>query len=139
MYEQLGYCAALFFLGYLSHQDIKTKYVSARVICIAGIAALFYLLLGKSTGEMEWIVRMIPGLLLLLLSWISGESIGYGDGATVIVLGLWCGTSFCIMTLCIGIFLSGIYAICRLAAGRTSPVPFLPFLLTAMEVMLLYE
>lgn len=139
MYKQMGYCAALFFLGYLSIQDVKTKFISARAILVFGSAALLYLFLGQECAGGEWIVRMIPGLILLLLSWITGESIGYGDGAAVLVLGLWCGTLFCVLTLCLGILLSGIYALCRLAAGRISPVPFLPFLLTAMEVILLYE
>lgn len=139
MYWQLGCCAALLFLGYLSYQDIKTKCVSARVIWIFGGTVLLYLLLGKRCGAEEWIVRMIPGVLLILLAWMTRESIGYGDGAAVIVLGLWCGTGFCIMTLCLGIFLSGIYALCGLAVRRTTPIPFLPFLLAAMEVILFYE
>lgn len=139
MYQQVGYSAALLFLAYLSFQDIKTKFVSAGVIWISGAAALLYLFLGQSSDAKEWIVRVIPGVMLLLLSWMTKESIGYGDGAAVIVLGLWCGTFFCVLTFCLGIILSGIYALYCMAAGRTSPLPFLPFLLAAMEVILICE
>ena len=139
MYQQAGYGAALLFLAYLSFQDIKTKLVSARAIWISGMAALLYLFLGQSGDAKEWTIRVIPGMVLLLVSWMTKESLGYGDGAAVIVLGLWCGTFFCVLILCLGIILSGIYALYCMAAGRTSPLPFLPFLLTAMEVILLYE
>lgn len=135
----MKYCAALLFLGYLSYQDIKTKCVSARVIWISAGIAFLSVFLEKDCGVDKWMVRMIPGVLFILLAWMTRESIGYGDGAAVIVLGLWCGTYFCILTLCLGIFLSGIYALCRMAVGRTTPIPFLPFLLTAMEVILFYE
>lgn len=138
MYEQLGYCAALFFLGYLSRQDIKTKFVSVKVIWIFGAVAFLYLCWGQGTDVGVWIIRIIPGTVLWLLAWVTKESIGYGDGAAVMVLGLWCGTLFCILILCLGIFLSGVYALCRMAAGRFSPVPFIPFLLISMEVILFY-
>ena len=139
MYQQVGCGAELLFLAYLSLQDIKTKFVSARAIWISGVAALLYLLLGQSSDTNEWIVRVIPGVVLLLFSWMTKESIGYGDGAAVIVLGLWCGTFFCVLTLCLGIILSGIYALGCMVTRRTSPLPFLPFLLAAMEVILFYE
>lgn len=139
MYQQVGYGAALLLLAYLSLQDIKTKFVSARAIWISGAAALLYLFLGQSSDAKEWIVRMIPGIALLLLSWMTKERIGYGDGAVVIVFGLWCGTFFCVLTLCLGIILSGIYALGCIVTGRNSPLPFLPFLLAAMEVILFYE
>lgn len=138
MYEQLGYCAALIFLGYLSVQDIRTKLVSANVIWMFGAVAFLYLFWGQDGDICTWIMRMIPGAGLLLLAFGTKESIGYGDGATVMVLGMWCGTFFCILILCLGIFLSGIYALFRMASGRFSPVPFLPFLLISMEVILFY-
>ena len=81
---------------------------------------------------------MMPGGILLLLSLITKESIGYGDGMTVIVLGLWTGGWFAFHVFCIGILLAGICAVFYLIKGKKDTIPLIPFLLIGMEVALIY-
>ncbi len=40
------------------------------------------------------IADMLPGSMLVLISLLTGESIGYGDGVLVMTLGLWLGGIF---------------------------------------------
>ena len=138
MHNETGYCAVLLLFGYLSVQDIKSCRISARPIGWFGGAALVYLYFQHLAAE-EWILRIAPGMFLVLLAWATRESIGYGDGAAVMVLGLWCGALFSILTLCMAFFLAGICALVRLVKGNRQPLPFLPFLLIAMEVVWFYE
>ena len=140
MYEKAGCCAALFLLGYLSDRDIRTKKLPAASLLASGILAAVYIVLGEEISVSYVTGCMMPGMILLLLAMLTKEKIGYGDGATVLVMGLWTGGFFCAAAALIGIFLSGVYGLCLLITGRGKTIiPFVPFLLAAMEVILLNE
>lgn len=139
MYEKTGYCMTLFTLGYLSAKDIKLKKISAAPLLISGILAVIYIQTGKSVNIENFIVQMLPGMLFLLLALLTGEKIGYGDGAVLLVMGLWTSGFFCMIAACLAVFLSSLYSIYLLVKGKKELIPFVPFLLAAMEVMLLYE
>lgn len=140
MYEEAGCCGALILLGYLSACDIRMKKIPVSGVLISGILAVLYILAGGNAAVSYFSGCMLPGMVFLLLSLITKERIGYGDGAAMMVLGLWTGGTFCIITVFISIFLSGIYALCLLITGRNKTlIPYMPFLLAAMEVVLLYE
>ena len=69
---------------------------------------------------------------------ITKENIGYGDGLTVIVLGLWTGIWFTFYVLCVGLMLSGFCAAVYLIKKKRETIPLIPFLLIGMEVVLIY-
>lgn len=139
IYEKLGYTASLVLLGYLSLKDIKTKMIPLVPVCVCGLMGIFYFTAGRGWDFGKLIGAILPGLFLLAGSLLTGEKIGCGDGMTVLVLGLWTGGLFCGITVCLGIFLSGFFALWRLMKRSKETIPFLPFLLAAMEVQLLYE
>ena len=131
-------CAGLLFLAVLAKEDIREKKISVnKLVWFALIAAMYRILIRQFTWQ-EIAGCLIPGGMLLLLSWITKESIGYGDGMAVMVLGLWLGGWFTLQVLGIGIILSGIYAGIRLARRKKDAIPFIPFLLAGMEVALIY-
>lgn len=138
MYEKTGYCGALLFLGCLAIYDIKWKKIPAIVVGASGVLSLIYFAVGKHPDLYSAVICMLPGMVLLLLSLLTGEKIGYGDGAAVLALGFWTGGLFCMVAVCIGIMLSGIYSLCRIIRKNKEPIPFIPFLLAALEVMFLY-
>ncbi|NBJ94188.1 prepilin peptidase [Parablautia muri] len=136
--SEIAYCIGLFFLAELSVEDIKTKEISInKVIFFIFLGFLFRLI----AGEFNWNEIsgcLIPGSILLLLSFLTDESIGYGDGMTVVALGLWTGGWFTAFVVWIGITLSGIWGGICLFRRKKETIPFLPFLLLGMEVAFVY-
>lgn len=126
-------------LGYLSGKDIKLKKISVVPLSVSGILAVIYVLAGKSMNMMYFIACLLPGMLFLLLSWLTGEKVGYGDGVVLLVMGLWTNGFFCMIVTCLAVFLSGLFAVYLLLKRKKELIPFVPFLLAAMEVILLYE
>ena len=54
------------------------------------------------------------------------------------VLGLWTGGWFTLKTVCTAVMLSGVWGLACLIKKKTEPIPFIPFLLLGMEVVLAY-
>ena len=133
-----AYCAGLLFLAVLSAQDIREKRISVYKLLIFAFMAVIYRIIIRQFYWQEILGDVLPGCMLLLLSKMTKEEIGYGDGMTVIVLGLWLGGWFIFHVLCIGIVLSGIYAVICLMKGKRDAIPLIPFLLAGMEVALIY-
>lgn len=139
MYEKAGYGAALFTIAYLTGQDIKKKEISLCTLIISGCVAVLYLAAGELLTLEQIVASILPGVVLLVMAFFSRENIGYGDGVAVLVLGLWTGGIFCMLTVGIGIFLAGFYAIFVLIFKKSQKqIPFVPFLLFSMEVLFIY-
>lgn len=139
IHEKIGFGAALILTALLAGQDIREKRVSLFVIVLSGSIALLYLAAGERLEFVSLCFRILPGAFLLFTALLSEEKIGYGDGAAVLVLGLWTSGIFCLLTVSIGLLLAGIYGTLLLLSGKKNcRIPFMPFLLTAMEVMLIY-
>lgn len=138
VHEKIGFGAALVFVAYLTKQDIHEKRISLFAIILSGSIALLYLAAGECLEPGQVCFRILPGVLLILVALLSGEKIGYGDGISVLVLGLWTSAVFCLLSVTIGLFLAGIYGVILLCTGKKErEIPFLPFLLAAMEVLLI--
>lgn len=132
------YCISLLFLALLAKEDIREKKVSVyKIVFFAGTAVL-YLIISNQFDWGEIAGSLLPGGLLLILAFLTRESIGYGDGAAAAVLGLWTGGGFAMMTVAAGIMFAGVYGIFCLCKKRKEPIPFLPFLLLGMEAVLFY-
>lgn len=137
--DQITSCGALLFLAMLTPEDIREKQVSSKTIMIFGLLALVCRIVAEREQAMgEMICDLIPGMFLLVLSVVSKESIGLGDGMAVAVLGLWIGGIKAFLTLCIAWTLAGVFAAMHLMQKRKEPIPFIPFLLLGMEVLIFY-
>lgn len=134
-----AYCAGLVLLAMLAAEDIRERKISVNKLLIFALLAVCYRIFMKELWWQEILGAVSPGIMLLLLSWSTNESIGYGDGMTVVVLGLWMGGWFTLQILGIGILLTGIYAVWRVIRKKRGVIPFVPFLLAGMEVALIYE
>ena len=134
----ISYCISLLFLAGLSAGDVREKKIPIYKVVLFTISAIFYrMITGQSSwNEVRW--GICPGCVLLLLAFLTKENIGYGDGLTVLALGLWTGGWFTLAVVCIGIMLSGVWGMVCIFRKKTEPIPFIPFLLLGMEVALLY-
>lgn len=134
----LVYCVSLLLLALLAAEDIREKKISAGIIMVFALGAVLYQMVLGCFFWREAVISLLPGCMLILVSFLTKESIGYGDGALVMTLGLWTGGRFALGVMLIGIMLSGVYGLCCLLKRRRDPIPFVPFLLLGMEVMLIY-
>ncbi len=134
----LSYCAGLLFLAVLASEDIRRKEISVyKVIFSAGLSILYRIFSGQFLWqEIMW--GLIPGILLILLAFCTRENIGYGDGAAIMVLGLWTGGWFTLAVLWVGIMMAGVFGVFCLIRKKKEPIPFIPFLLLGMEAALYY-
>ena len=136
--NQLKYCGVLIFLAILSLEDIREKRISVKTILIGVFTAMVFQLTGGQISGIEIAGSLIPGALLLLLSVITKESIGKGDGAVVMVLGLWIGGQMTFLVVCLAVWAAGMFAAVCLIRKKRELIPFIPCLLMGMEVLLFY-
>ncbi|WP_349945301.1 prepilin peptidase [Lacrimispora sp. BS-2] len=122
------------FLLAAAWEDGREKAVSVWLFKTAGIAGVILTFLRGDIGA-ERLLSCMVGVGLLLLSRLTGEAIGMGDGWFFVVSGLFLRVLLNLKLLIYGIFLNGIVCggICLLAwlRGRDvkkQSVPFLPFL-----------
>lgn len=136
--NQLKYCGVLIFLAILSSEDIREKKISVKTILIGALPAIICRFIDGQASGIEISGSLIPGVLLLLLSIMTKESIGKGDGIVVMVLGLWIGGQMTFLVVCLAIWAAGIFAAVCLIRKKRGLIPFVPCLLMGTEVLLFY-
>lgn len=127
-------------LAGFSVYDLKTRKVPLTAVAAAGVAALVYRLCVK-TGILELAAGLVPGLLLLLLAYVTKESIGTGDGLLLCVVGVFCGLTGTLAVLGTALVLAaGVAAVLLISkrAGRKTELPFLPCLCAGYLLQLLW-
>lgn len=132
--------AAVLLLGGNAWKDLRKHRIS--ILLTAGIF-LAAVILRIRRGEYAALAAgILPGVILLGISWITKESLGYGDGLVQSVLGALLGWKKALEILLGAFFLAAIFSAAALAArrlGRKSELPFLPFILGAYLVLLIFE
>lgn len=133
---------AIFFLVILSVYDIRNKEVPMLWLLLFGCVATVYVVLdGKREGIMM-IYSLIPGAFLLAISLCTRESIGYGDGWTVLALGILLGLWKCFVVVFAGFLFSAIFSLILLVLRRVngkSRLPFLPFITMGLGVVMVVQ
>lgn len=139
MCEKMRYVAALMTLAFLSAEDIKKREIPLWMLFASGSVALLKFLANGSFSWFELFESCLPGTILYFLAFVTKGEIGSGDGATIVVLGLWTCAGFAFWTLCIGILLAGLGGVFVLLLKKEErELPLIPFFLISMEVLLGY-
>lgn len=113
--------------------DIKYKKVWLPWIGIFFIESLVLNALGINEWK-DFVIGLLPGVILLSISKASNEAIGLGDVYLIIVMGCLAGLHNVIVVLSEAMFLCamlGVFLIFFRHWGRKNTIPFVPFLLTA--------
>ena len=112
-------------------RDIKDKTIYLSPVILGSIAGLVVnLVLGNDIAKI--LAGCIPGAFLFLVSVITGECIGRGDGEVTAMIGLTIGLTETIWVLFIALMAAMFVCLILLLAkkaGRKSRIPFVPFLL----------
>ncbi len=111
----------------------------SRKISVAGVLVIGFLgvILQLCYDDFNWL-GIVGGALigagLLLISGITGEAIGYGDGLVVIATGIALGLRRNILMLCIAFVLCAVASVMLLIfrkANKKTVLPFVSFLFPA--------
>lgn len=128
------------FLGICAVYDGVERKIPLVVVWLGIIAAIVLHVQGRG-GNGTWqaaAASVIPGVAFWMLSFITGEKVGYGDGWMLIMIGLFMGLWQCFLILMVGLISSSLVVLILLAAGKASrdyQLPFAPFLLFGMGVV----
>lgn len=130
----------LFVLLLFSAADIRTKKLPVAGLAAAGGAAVVYHMAAGSFS-VSLLVGLLPGLLVLLLSYLTKESIGAGDGLLLCAFGLFAGFAETVVVFGMALLLTAVTSMVLLTlrrAGRKTELPFVPFLCGGYLVCLLW-
>ncbi len=129
----IGKWIVLIFLFVGMLWDIKKKAVPKIYLVVWAIGAITYLILeitsNKNIGSI--FLAVIPGVVVLILSLITGEQIGLGDGLILLCVGCFQGMKDVLCMLFFSFVILTVVLILLLVmrrVGRTSRVPFVPFM-----------
>ncbi len=130
---------AFVFLGICAVCDSVEKKIPLAVVWLGIITALVLRMRGLS-GDGTWqsaAAAIIPGTMFWLLSYISREKVGYGDGWMLVMVGLFAGLWKCFVIIMVSLLLESFVVLVLLALRRASgddSLPFAPFLLIGLGV-----
>ncbi len=134
MFESINKIVFSIFLLLAAWQDARDQYISIWLLSAAGLAGVFLSFMVADFG-IERLLSCLAGFGLLILSRLTDEAIGSGDGWFFVVSGLYLSPILNLKLLIYGIFLAGFfngvsYLYSRLMGRDVSqkPVAFLPFL-----------
>lgn len=137
MKTDMGYIAAAF-MAICCVFDIRKKEIPVYIIMVFGIVSLVIVAIKQKPELYSALCSLIPGAVMLGLSLCTKESIGYGDGFVVLVLGVMLGFAKCTVAVLAGLFLSAIAGLVLLVLKKVrgkSRMPFMPFLAAGLGVV----
>ena len=131
------------FLAVCAVYDGFSRRVPLAVVWIGMLTAVC-LQIGGAMGETNIVsaaLSLLPGAGFFLLSFLTREKVGYGDGWTLLMIGLFLGAYRCFLILLVGLMAESVAAVVLLVIGkikRDREIPFLPFLLLGMGVVVCF-
>lgn len=142
MGAELEWLIISIFMVICTIMDIRKKEIPAVAIVLSGLLALCYMIFGSEKQWMDILYSLIPGMFLLMLSYCTRESIGYGDGLVVLVMGICMGIGICMAAVMAGLIISAVCAVALLVFGKVggkSRLPFVPFLSAGLGVVYIVQ
>lgn len=124
-------CLLLGFLGLNAIYDMRYQKIVVWSIPVFLLPGVWFLILGE-WATAAGVIALLPGILLLLIGKISKEAIGYGDGCTVLVLGVyldpWATCEVVMGALFLSALWGGVLMLVK-KKGLRQEFPWIPFIL----------
>ncbi len=120
--------------------DIKSLRIPYSIVALAGFISVIFIIYEMINGSITWTqiaYSLLPGIALIVTSFITRQSVGYGDGLMMMAVGPVFGISHMVFGVCLGFFISAIFSLVMLTfrkADKTTCFPFMPFLTIALGV-----
>lgn len=128
------------YLIVLSIFDIRSRQIPTALLLLGSVPAVFHAaltLFGHERTPAEYAAALVPGVILLLLAFVTGK-IGYGDGWVIAIIGLLLGYRSGMTVFFISLFLSGMAGILLLLLRKVnskSTIPYIPFVTIAVVLV----
>ena len=133
MIKMIKVTGIVIFLVLCSIQDIREKRLSVKRLAVAGILFLIVSLVFEEIPVEKRLCNLLPGMAAFLLAALTKEQIGYGDAASLVVLGILVSARAILGAVMGGLLLLSIFSIILgKKADRKTTMPFLPFLSAGM-------
>lgn len=143
MAEQMNRIFFGIFLLAAAWEDGRRKSISIQLFISAGAAGIILCLLQRE-DLISRLTGCLVGLALLVVSRLTNESVGTGDGCFFIISGLFFPVLFNLKLLVYGLSLCGIFCSLFFLINRVNGVdvgkekiPFIPFLVPVWLIMVI--
>lgn len=86
-------------------------------------------------------ISVLPAAVFWMLSFITREKVGYGDGWVLLMIGLYVGFMECVLILMAGLIMESVFMLVLLVLGKIykdGEVAFVPFLLLGLGAVLCF-
>lgn len=123
------YLVLIIYFVVLSVWDIRKKGFPVSVLLLGLGASLIYGILRQD--GMVIFLGIVPGMLLILMGFLTREKVGYGDGILVIIIGLvlgWPGSFLVYVIAQFGVLFFAVFLLLAKRSARDVKIPFAPFL-----------
>ncbi len=127
-------------LGLCSLEDIKRKELTLIYILVFGIGGILLHLFVPVCSIYSILLGMLLGIGMILVSFVTGGSVGMGDGVLLVVTGVYLGGLGNLELFLTGLFFAAIWALGLLVLKKKKgkeEIAFVPFLLISYLTMLL--
>lgn len=124
--------------------DFKKREIMFHSVLVFGMIGISILLLQSGLGMEAFLIGaagIIPGIIVFGIAWMTREAVGYGDGAVIVVCGIYLGILETIALLFYALLLcSAMSAVLLMLkrGGRKTEVPFVPHLLFGFCCVMLF-
>ena len=138
-----------------SYTDIRERGISIRVLTVFIVSSAALMISTYMLGDRYGVIKrsliykpdpinillsLLPGIILLIISFISREAIGRGDVYVVSLLGFMTGIDRILAILLISMLSCGIFGLAYMVMkgkSRKDTLPYVPFLLGAYILTML--
>lgn len=137
--ELLKYIVILIFLAVFTLYDIKNMQIPIIYVLLFALSVIGICIADSDYNAVDIIVRVLPGVFLLLISFVTSQAVGYGDGLVMVLIGLLLDINMVTSLLLTALILSSVVSVLALIskkANRQTRLPFMPFLLIAWLIVL---
>lgn len=129
---ELMYILELLFLIIETREDIENRELALEKLIFFLLIGLLLKIFWLHGNIAELLSGMSVGMVLLVVSYLSDEALGYGDGMVVLITGVLCGIKMTIVTVSFAFLFMSIAAMVLLVSNGffyKERVPFVPCIL----------
>lgn len=130
----LAHVSVLTVLSICSYEDIKHRKVHTGLLLLFTIEGILFWVFAEKRQVVGLVQAALPGLFVLLFSFLTKESIGEGDGMLLLGIGLLLGGACAFRIFLYALFFSACYAVFLLIIrkkNRKYEIAFVPFMFLA--------
>lgn len=125
----------------MSVEDIRKKEIRRVWLLVLGVAGVLLMVVGGGLRGMADLAGFIPGMLCLLVAWMTKEQLGWGDAILILVMGCYLD-AIALMNVCMIAFaIAGFAALVLIVVVKKSKkyeLPLVPFLLTGYVLLCVF-